>query len=161
MLVEIERSAGLPRSSRAAMYAPGELLDAPHPWGHRPYRDFLRGHPVPVLGQERVRCTGLGDGLGATVLDLLGYAVTVFISTAMLTLLYEAIPNTRVKATAGRRHFVSALLWEAGKFGFGKYIAYSAGYAKALRLARPHRSSCFFFSISSLFFRFCKGFSNR
>lgn len=75
---------------------------------------------------------GWGDGLGAlTVLDLLGYAVTVFISTAMLTLLYEAIPNTRVKAVPALvGAFVSALLWEAGKFGFGKYIAYSAGYAK-------------------------------
>jgi membrane protein len=74
---------------------------------------------------------GWSIGSGTLTVQLIGYAVTVFISTAMLTLLYESIPNTRVKpipALLGA--FLSALLWEAGKFGFGEYLAYTTGYAK-------------------------------
>ncbi len=70
-------------------------------------------------------------GSGALTVQLIGYGVTVCISTLMLTLLYASVPNTRVKPVAAiTGAFVSALLWEAGKFGFQQYIAYSTGYAK-------------------------------
>lgn len=70
-------------------------------------------------------------GSGTLTVQLVGYAVTVAISTLMLTLLYASIPNTRVKplpALLGA--LLAALLWEAGKFGFGEYLSYASGYAR-------------------------------
>jgi membrane protein len=70
-------------------------------------------------------------GSSALTVQLIGYAVTVLISTAMLTLVYEVVPNTRVKpAPAALGAFLAALLWEAGKLGFAQYVLYSTGYAK-------------------------------
>jgi len=63
--------------------------------------------------------------------QLIGYGITVAISTVLLTFVYMTVPNTRVKilpALAGA--ILSALLWEAGKWGFQQYIAYSSGYAR-------------------------------
>lgn len=63
--------------------------------------------------------------------NILGYLATVFISTLLLTIAYSRIPNTRVQfrpAVVGA--LVSAILWEAGKWGFTQYLTYSTGYAR-------------------------------
>lgn len=73
----------------------------------------------------KVREISGADGL------LVGYLVTIPISTAILLVAYTAIPNTRVKflpALAGA--FIAAVMFEAGKLGFSEYVKYSAGYAK-------------------------------
>jgi len=62
---------------------------------------------------------------------LVGYLVTIPISTVILLVAYTAIPNTRVRllpALGGA--FIAAVMFEAGKLGFSEYIKYSAGYAK-------------------------------
>ena len=70
-------------------------------------------------------------GSGAVTVELIGYAVTVVISTFMIALVYQTVPNTRVKpASALLGALLAALLWEAGKFGFAQYVAYSKGYAR-------------------------------
>lgn len=81
--------------------------------------------------------------LGATFLDtsgwlgslsvagVIGFMLSVGMSTLALVFLYTTIPNTRVNihhALAGA--LVAALLWETGKWGFAKYIKYSTGYEK-------------------------------
>lgn len=60
-----------------------------------------------------------------------GYLATVSVSTVLLLLAYTIVPNTRVRlfpALGGA--LVAAVLWEAGKWGFTQYLAYSAGYAR-------------------------------
>ena len=92
---------------------------------------FYVGIQFQTWATRLAETRGWSPGSGTLTVQLIGYAVTVFISTAMLTLLYESIPNTRVKpvpALVGA--FIAALLWEAGKFGFGQYLAYTSGYAK-------------------------------
>ncbi|MEM9064381.1 MAG: YhjD/YihY/BrkB family envelope integrity protein [Planctomycetota bacterium] len=61
------------------------------------------------------------EGAGWLV-SIVGYAVTVCISTLLLLLAYTAVPNTRVHlrpALGGA--FIAAVLWEAGKWGFTIY----------------------------------------
>lgn len=64
----------------------------------------------------------------ATILrGLLGYFITVLISTFFLVTIYILVPNATVKlrpALAGA--FVAAMLWEAGKWGFTQYLRSSA-----------------------------------
>jgi len=72
-----------------------------------------------------------GDQANAILLGIIGFASTAFISTMLFLMLYLVIPNTRVSigpALAGA--FVSALLWEGGKWGFTQYLRYSTGYAR-------------------------------
>ncbi len=72
-----------------------------------------------------------GGGGGLTI-ALIGYAVTVAISTLLFLLAYTTIPNTRVKlhsALAGA--LVAAILWEAGKWGFTQYVRFSASASYA------------------------------
>lgn len=60
---------------------------------------------------------------------LVGYVVTVAISALLLVLMYSLIPNTRThlrSALAGA--LIAAVLWEAGKWGFTRYISYSTRY---------------------------------
>ena len=70
-------------------------------------------------------------GTGGISLALIGFGVTVAISTLLLLFTYTSIPNTRVElrsALAGA--FVAAVLWEAGKWGFTQYLSYSANYQR-------------------------------
>ncbi len=92
---------------------------------------FYVGAKFQLWAKEIIDSQGLGMGTGALTVQITGYVVTVAISTAMLTLVYATVPNTRVKplsALVGA--IIGALLWEAGKWGFGQYIEYSTGYAK-------------------------------
>jgi membrane protein len=69
-----------------------------------------------------------GWGGGGLTVGLIGFAVTVAISTLLFLLAYTTVPNTRVSihaATAGA--FVAAILWESGKWGFTQYVRVSAG----------------------------------
>jgi membrane protein len=63
------------------------------------------------------------------VLKVVGHVGSALITTLALTILYVAIPNTRVMVTpallgAG----VAAVGWELGKFGFTSYLTYSTNY---------------------------------
>ncbi|MBX3322390.1 MAG: YihY/virulence factor BrkB family protein [Phycisphaeraceae bacterium] len=63
--------------------------------------------------------------------NVLGFLATVAISATLLTIAYMRIPNTRVHlrpALIGA--IVAAILWEAGKWGFTHYIAFSTNYAR-------------------------------
>ncbi len=92
---------------------------------------FYVGIQFQTWAARLAETRGWSPGSGMLTVQLIGYTVTVFISTGMLTLLYESIPNTRVKPVAALvGAFIAALLWEAGKFGFGQYLAYTSGYAK-------------------------------
>lgn len=73
-----------------------------------------------------------GANSGSTVLlALIGYLTTTMISTMLFLVLYLVMPNTRVKPWAALcGAFISALLWEAGKWGFTEYLRYSTGYAR-------------------------------
>lgn len=70
-------------------------------------------------------------GSGGISLAVIGFGVTVAISTLLLVFTYTSVPNTRVEfrpALAGA--FVAAVLWEAGKWGFTQYLSYSANYQR-------------------------------
>ncbi|MEM1328960.1 MAG: YihY/virulence factor BrkB family protein [Planctomycetota bacterium] len=70
-----------------------------------------------------------GGGFGTIVLGVVGYLVTVCISALLLMILYTTIPATRVgvrAALAGA--LVAAVAWEAGKWGFTRYLEFSTGY---------------------------------
>ena len=70
-------------------------------------------------------------GSGAITVGLIGYFVTVIISTALLMLAYMTVPNTRVKAVSAIcGALVAALIWEAGKWGFAQYLEFSTNYAR-------------------------------
>ncbi len=74
--------------------------------------------------------TSLVGGGSKVFASLLGYAVTVGISSILLVLGYLIVPNTRVKfrpAFAGA--LVAAILWEMGKWGFRQYLDFSTGYS--------------------------------
>lgn len=92
---------------------------------------FYVGARFEAFASELVQRRGWVVGSGAITVGLIGYVITVAISTALLTLAYVTVPNTRVKtgpAIGGA--VVAALLWEAGKWGFGQYLSYSTSYAK-------------------------------
>ncbi|MCC6677810.1 MAG: YihY family inner membrane protein [Phycisphaerales bacterium] len=59
------------------------------------------------------------------------FVVTVGISTLLLLIVYLTVPNTRVKvlpALAGA--ILAAVLWETGKWGFTRYVHFSANYSR-------------------------------
>src|SRR5262249_6220086 len=65
------------------------------------------------------------------LLGLVGYLLTVTVSTVMFLLVYTVVPNTRVKvgpALSGAA--VAAVVWEASKWAFTQYLKFSTGYAK-------------------------------
>ncbi len=72
-----------------------------------------------------------GEGSGLSLAGLVGFMMSVGLSSLALLFLYTTIPNARVNihhALAGA--VVAAVLWETGKWGFAKYIKYSTGYEK-------------------------------
>ena len=71
----------------------------------------------------------LAEGTTASrvLLTIAGFMTTVAISMFLLVFLYRTMPSTYVKlrpAFAGA--LVAAVLWEAGKWGFTRYIGYSS-----------------------------------
>lgn len=92
---------------------------------------FYIGARFEAWVAQAIESRGLSLGSGALTLTLVGYGVTVAISTLLLMLAYTVVPNTRVKALPALcGAAVGAILWEAGKWGFGQYLAYSTSYAK-------------------------------
>lgn len=72
----------------------------------------------------------LGGG-GSGLLGLLGFLVTVVISTVLLLVAYTTIPNASVRFRSALGGAVlAAVLWEIGKWGFGSYVRYAAGYER-------------------------------
>lgn len=69
---------------------------------------------------------GEGGSFGRFVVGLAGFAVTVAISTGLLTLAYMILPNRRLRlrpTLAGAT--VAAIGWEAAKWGFTQYLGFS------------------------------------
>lgn len=67
----------------------------------------------------------------AAFIRVVAFAVTVGISTLLLLIVYLTVPNTRVKvlpALAGA--VLAAVLWETGKWGFTRYVHFSANYSR-------------------------------
>ncbi len=72
-----------------------------------------------------------GDSASPIALGLAGYGVTVVISTILLLIMYTTVPNARVEVrTALVGAFLAAIAWELGKWGFTRYVEFSAGYAR-------------------------------
>jgi len=80
---------------------------------------------VSITFREWVRSLADGgDALGRLLVGAAGFAVTVLISTALLTLAYTILPNRRLRlrpVAAGA--LVAAVCWEAGKWGFTQYLS--------------------------------------
>lgn len=75
---------------------------------------------------------GMAEARGLTNLQVLftiiGFLTTVVISMMLLVFLYRTMPNTHVHfRTAMVGAVVAAVLWEAGKWGFTRYLDYSSG----------------------------------
>jgi membrane protein len=85
-----------------------------------------------ALGEVfRTKVAGLAEAGGfnySILLTIVGFLTTVAISMLLLVFLYRVMPNTHVQLrTAFAGAFVAAVLWEAGKWGFTRYLDYSAG----------------------------------
>jgi membrane protein len=74
---------------------------------------------------------GVQLGSGTLTTTLIGYAITVAISTTFFFVAYITVPNTKVKIRpALMGALAAALLWEAGKWGFTQYLSHFGGTAK-------------------------------
>ncbi len=69
------------------------------------------------------------------LLHSIGFIATVGISTVLLLIVFMIVPNTRVQvmpALVGA--LTAAILWESGKWGFGRYVSYTnthdTGYSR-------------------------------
>ncbi|HWQ28598.1 MAG TPA: YhjD/YihY/BrkB family envelope integrity protein, partial [Dehalococcoidia bacterium] len=94
------------------------------------FTTFYVGEKFKSWAADVGESTGL-MGRGPVALAVIGYSVTVVISTLLLLLAYLTVPNTKVRwrpALVGA--FVAAVLWEAGKWGFTQYLRYSAAYER-------------------------------
>ncbi len=98
------------------------------------YWTILTLGPLGVFGsfwlgdRGRAALETLGAG---RALNALGAAPALAASWLALLLAYVVIPHARVRlrpALAGA--FVAAVLWEAGKWGFGLYVGLTTGYSR-------------------------------
>jgi membrane protein len=128
MLIEIERAFNQIYRARAG-----------RPWTRR----IVQYWAVLTLGSiVLVASFGLGEIFRAKVTELaaargfnygllltgVGFLTTVAISMLLLVFLYVTMPTTHVHVrTAIAGAFVAAVLWEAGKWGFTRYLDYSTG----------------------------------
>jgi membrane protein len=65
------------------------------------------------------------------VFRTLSRLVPLLIGWLVFFILYKTLPNVRVQTRAGLvAGLVAAVLWEAGKFGFGMYLQYATGATK-------------------------------
>jgi membrane protein len=86
---------------------------------------FFVGEQFKTWAAKITEAQGLGGG-GVTV-TVIGFMVTVVISTGLFLLAYTCIPNTRVSLRAAIvGAVVAALCWETGKWGFTQYVRMSA-----------------------------------
>lgn len=93
---------------------------------------FYVGEQFKSWAVQVAQTRGFTVGGGGMTVALIGYVVTVGISTLLFLLAYTTVPNTRVQlyaALAGA--LVAALLWEAGKWGFTQYVRFSASASYA------------------------------
>ncbi len=92
---------------------------------------FVVSQQYIAMAQARAAEWGVKFGTATLPTIMIGYAITVSISTLFFFIAYITVPNTKVKlrpALAGA--FTAALLWEAGKWGFTQYLSVSSGTAK-------------------------------
>lgn len=88
------------------------------------FTTFYLQQQLPTIAQK---WTYTGSEFLTAVLLTVGQATQYLISTALLLIVYQVVPNTKVKfwpALWGA--LIAALVFEAGKYGFGQYVAFSA-----------------------------------
>jgi membrane protein len=72
----------------------------------------------------------LAGNIKPMLVNVLGFGLTVLISSALMVIVYMIVPNTRVQFMPALIGGVTAaLLWESGKWGFTRYVA-TASYSK-------------------------------
>jgi membrane protein len=74
---------------------------------------------------DQVQLADSLQGMRGSLVNVLGFIVTVAISTTLLVIVFMIVPNTRVMflpALIGA--LLSAVLWESGKWGFSQYVAH-------------------------------------
>ncbi len=87
---------------------------------------FLVGERASAIARD---VAGSGGVMGPTLVELSGYLVSVGISGTLLTVLYLAVPNTRVRFKAAIAGGLSAAVFlELAKYGFGLFVS-GAGYS--------------------------------
>ena len=118
--VESWNVSSLVTGESAPAAAPSPASPEPESPTQRLAREQAAKSPSAAIASESV----------LSVKAIVGYAVTVLISTGFLTIIYSVVPNARVRLTAAiSGAFVAAILWEAAKWGFAFYVK-SAGYTK-------------------------------
>lgn len=132
MLTEIERAfnqvyharSGRPWSKRILQYWTTLTLGAVALLG-----SFYLGESFRSWISNLTSANGVTTGGAA--LTVVGFFTTVIISMILLMFLYTTMPHTRVqKSSAIAGAFVAAVLWEMGKWGFTRYISYSASFER-------------------------------
>lgn len=127
MLVEIEKAFN-------------QIYHAPS--GRKWVRRFFLYWTALTLGVAMLVATfGVGEWVKTYAVSLagstgylaavIGFVMTVLISTLLFFTAYMTMTNTRVRwrsAIAGA--LVAAVIWELGKWGFRSYIEFSVGYAR-------------------------------
>ncbi len=87
---------------------------------------FLVGERASAIARD---VAGAGGVMGPTLVELSGYLVSVGISGTLLTVLYLAVPNTRVRFKAAvSGGMAAAVFLELAKYGFGLFVS-GAGYS--------------------------------
>ncbi|MEO0511289.1 MAG: YhjD/YihY/BrkB family envelope integrity protein [Planctomycetota bacterium] len=77
----------------------------------------------------------LGSHATSAAVSILGFFVTVIISTLLFALAYQAIPSARVHVRASLAGaFIAAVLWELGKWGLTRSVSYFLGSSTYARV---------------------------